>query len=80
MVALNLAQPRMVGNLARPRTSKEVTSKGSRGPAPRWCPRGMSKTHRHRLLKMRQGDIMEQMEEGEQDYWFNQARLVIAAK
>jgi hypothetical protein len=29
---------------------------------------------------MRQGDIMEQIEEGEQDYWFNQARPVIAAK
>jgi hypothetical protein len=67
-------------NLTWPRTSKEVMSKGTKGPAPRWCPRGLSKAHRHRLQKMRQKEIVEQMEQSEWDRWFNQARPVITAK
>jgi hypothetical protein len=36
--------------------------------APRWCPRGIMKTQKRRLRKMRQRELAEKKEEEEQDY------------
>jgi hypothetical protein len=43
----------------------------SKRPAPRWCPRGITKTQKRRLKKMRQRELAEKKEEEERDYWFN---------
>jgi hypothetical protein len=43
----------------------------SKRPAPQWCPGGITKTHKHRLQKMRQRELAEKKEEEERDYWFN---------
>jgi hypothetical protein len=43
----------------------------SKMPAPRWCPRGITKTEKHKLQKMCQGELAEKKEEEEWDYWFN---------
>jgi hypothetical protein len=43
----------------------------SKKSAPRWCPRGITKTQKHRMQKMRQKELTEKKEEEEQDYWFN---------
>jgi hypothetical protein len=40
-------------------------------PAPWWCPRGITKTQKHRLQKMRQRELAKKKEEEEWDYWFN---------
>jgi hypothetical protein len=50
---------------------------GENGPAPKWCPKGLSKTHRHRLQKMRQREIAEKREEDDHDRWFNQAHPMV---
>jgi hypothetical protein len=34
-----------------------------------WCPRGITKTQRHKLQKMHQKELVEKEEQ--QDYWFN---------
>jgi hypothetical protein len=39
--------------------------------APWWCPRGITKTQKHRLQKMRQRELAEEKEEQERDYCFN---------
>jgi hypothetical protein len=39
--------------------------------APWWCPRGITKTQKCRMQKMRQRELAEKKEEEEQDYWFN---------
>jgi hypothetical protein len=46
----------------------------SKRPAPRWCPRGIIKTQKHRLQKMRQRGLAEKEEEEERVYWFNRLR------
>jgi hypothetical protein len=43
----------------------------SKRPAARWCPKGIIKTQKHRLQKMRQREMAEKKEEEERDYWFN---------
>jgi hypothetical protein len=43
----------------------------SKRPAPWWCPRGITKTQKHRLQKMHQRELTEKKEEDERDYWFN---------
>jgi shikimate kinase len=43
----------------------------SKRTAPRWCPRGITKTQKRRLQKMHQRELAEKKEEEEQDYWFN---------
>jgi hypothetical protein len=40
-------------------------------PAPRWCPRGITKTQKHRLQNMRQRELAKKKEDEERDYWFN---------
>jgi hypothetical protein len=40
-------------------------------PAPRWCPRGITKTQKRRLQKMHQRELAEKKEEEERNYWFN---------
>jgi hypothetical protein len=35
------------------------------------CPRGITKTQKHRLQKIRQRELAEKKEEKERDYWFN---------
>jgi hypothetical protein len=51
---------------------KDVTL--SRRLAPRWCPRGITKTQKHRLQKMRQRELAKKKEEEERDYWFSRLR------
>jgi hypothetical protein len=43
----------------------------SKRPAPRWCPRGITKTQKCRLQKMHQRDLAEKKEKEVRDYWFN---------
>jgi hypothetical protein len=43
----------------------------SKRPAPRWCLRGITKTQKHRLQKMRPRELAKKKEEEERDYWFN---------
>jgi hypothetical protein len=43
-------------------------------PAPRWCPRGITKTQKCRLQKISQRELAEKKEEDERDYWFNRLR------
>jgi hypothetical protein len=50
---------------------KLVEGKGaapSKMLAPQWCPRGITKTQKHRLQKMRQRELDEKVEEEEQNY------------
>jgi hypothetical protein len=42
-------------------------------PAPRWCPKGLTKTQRCYLQKMRQREIAEKEMKDQRDVWFNQA-------
>jgi hypothetical protein len=56
------------------RSRKSEDGKGAsprKRPAPTWCPRGITKTQKHRLQKMRQRELAEKKEEEEWDYWFN---------
>jgi hypothetical protein len=39
----------------------------SKRPAPRWCPRGITKTRKRRLQKMRQMELAKKKEEEERD-------------
>jgi hypothetical protein len=39
--------------------------------APRWCPRGITKTQKYRLQKMRQRELAKKKEEEERNYWLN---------
>jgi hypothetical protein len=43
-------------------------------PAPRLCPRGITKTQKCRLQKIRQRELAEKKEEEELDCWFNRLR------
>jgi hypothetical protein len=52
----------------------------SKRPAPRWCPRGITKTQKHRLQKMRQRWLAEKKEEEERDYSFNHLRPMTKLK
>jgi hypothetical protein len=52
----------------------------SKRPAPWWCPRGITKTQKHRLQKMHQRELVEKKEEEERDYWFNRVRPVTKPK
>jgi hypothetical protein len=49
-------------------------------PAPRWCPRGITKTQKRRLQNMHQRELAEKKEEEEQDYLFNHLRLMTKLK
>jgi hypothetical protein len=40
------------------------------GPVPCWCPRGLTKTQRCRLQKMRQRELAEKRMEANWDAWF----------
>jgi hypothetical protein len=51
----------------------------SKRPAPRWCPRGNTKTEKCKLQKMRQRELAEKKED-EQDYWFNHLWLMTKPK
>jgi hypothetical protein len=46
----------------------------SKRPAPRWCPRGINKTQKHKLQKMCQRELAEKKKEEERDYWCNRLR------
>jgi hypothetical protein len=48
-------------------------------PAPRWCPKGLTKMQRRRLQKMRQREIAEKGMD-QRDAWFNQARPMTKPK
>jgi hypothetical protein len=52
----------------------------SKRPAPRWCPKGITKTQKHRLQKMRQRELAEKKKEEERDYWFNHLRPMTKPK
>jgi hypothetical protein len=52
----------------------------SKRPAPQWCPRGISKTQKHRLQKMCQRELADKKEEEERDYWFNRLRPMTKPK
>jgi hypothetical protein len=49
-------------------------------PAPRWCPRGITKTQKRGLKKMRQRELAEKKEEEERDYLFNRLRPMTKPK
>jgi hypothetical protein len=49
-------------------------------PAPRWCPRGITKTQKRGLQKMRQRELAEKKEEEERDYLFNRLRPMTKPK
>jgi hypothetical protein len=53
----------------KPEEGKGATP--SKRPAPRWCPRGITKTQKHKLQKMHQKELVKKKEEEERDYWFN---------
>jgi hypothetical protein len=40
-------------------------------PAPRWCPKGITKTQKRKLQMMHQRELAEKKEEEEGDYWFH---------
>jgi hypothetical protein len=48
--------------------------------APRWYPRGITKTQKCRLQKMRQRELAKKKEEEEWDYWFNHLRPMTKPK
>jgi hypothetical protein len=52
----------------------------SRRMAPRWCPRGITKTQKRRLQKMHQRELAEKKEEEERDYWFNRLQPMTRLK
>jgi hypothetical protein len=52
----------------------------SKGPAPRWCPRGITKTQKRRLQKIHQRELEEKKEGEEQDYWFKSIRPMTKPK
>jgi hypothetical protein len=52
----------------------------SKRPAPRWSPRGITKTQKHRLQKMHQRELVEKKEEEERDYWSNRLRPMTKPK
>jgi hypothetical protein len=60
---------RKIGLCKKPKEGKGATT--SKKPAPRWCPRGITKTQKHRLQKMCQRELAEKKQEEERDYWFN---------
>jgi hypothetical protein len=51
----------------------------SQKPAPWWCPWGITKTQRCKLLKMHQKELAEK-EEGQWDYWFNRLQPMTKLK
>jgi hypothetical protein len=61
----------------KPKEGKGATP--SKRPAPRWCPRGITKTQKCRLQNMRQRELAEKKEE-ERDYWFNRLRPMTKPK
>jgi hypothetical protein len=52
----------------------------SKRSAPRWCPRGITKTKRCRLQKIHQRELAEKREEEQQDLWFNRIRPMTKVK
>jgi hypothetical protein len=52
----------------------------SKSPAPRWFPRGITRTQKCRLKKMCQRELAEKKEEEERDYWFNHLRTMTKLK
>jgi hypothetical protein len=56
---------------SRGREPKGKGAAPSKRLAPQWFPRGITKTQKHRLQKMRQKELAEKKEEKEQDYLFN---------
>jgi hypothetical protein len=48
--------------------------------APWWCPRGITKTQKCILQKMRQIELVKKKEEEERDYWFNRLRPMTKPK
>jgi hypothetical protein len=52
----------------------------SQKPAPRWCPRGITRTQRRKLQKMHQKELAEKKEEEQRDYWFNHLQPMTKVK
>jgi predicted deacetylase len=52
----------------------------SKRPAPWWCPRGITRTQKHRMQRMRQREMAEKKEDEERDYWFNHLRPMTKMK
>jgi hypothetical protein len=61
----------VIQDLGDRKSEEEKGAASSKRPAPRWCPRGITKTQKHRLQKMCQRELAEIKEEEERDYWFN---------
>jgi hypothetical protein len=61
----------VIQDLGDRKLEEEKGAASSKRPAPRWCPRGITKTQKHRLQKMCQRELAEIKEEEERDYWFN---------
>jgi hypothetical protein len=64
------------GGGRKPKEGKGVAP--SKRRAPRWCPRGITKTQKHILQRMRQRELAEKKEEEERDYWFNMVFMILA--
>jgi hypothetical protein len=52
----------------------------SRRMAPRWCPRGITKTQKRRLQKMHQRELAEKKKQQPPDYWFNRLQPMTRLK
>jgi hypothetical protein len=66
------------GRGRKPKEGKGDAS--SKRPAPQWCPRGITKTQKRRLQKMRQRELVKKKEEEERDYWFSHLRPMTKPK
>jgi hypothetical protein len=55
----------------KPEEGKGATS--NRRPTPWWCPRGITKTQKCQLQKLRQKELAQKKEEEDRDYWFNRS-------
>jgi hypothetical protein len=62
----------------KPEEGKGAAS--SRRPALRCCPRGISKTQKHRLRKLQQKELAKKKQEEDRDYWFNRPRPMTKLK
>jgi hypothetical protein len=71
---------RVIQDSGAKKPEEEKGATPSKRPAPRWCPRGMTKTQKHRLQKMCQRELAKKKEEEEREYWFNRLRPMTLPK
>jgi len=49
-------------------------------PKSQWCPRGLTRTQKRRVQRLRALEIKEEQAEKLRDEWFNEARPMVVAK